>query len=79
MQGDDDLLERAREELYHARVLARGLRNRATTDAAAFHDSELRLAGLIDELEARKRNGSYAKEAQGHEAQKDPGHPQAVE
>jgi hypothetical protein len=61
------LLEQARNELYHARVLVRGLRNRTTTDAIALHDSELRIERLIAQIEARHRNGSYAEEAQGHE------------
>lgn len=49
----EPLLHEAREELYHARVLVRGLRNRTKTDAAALFDSEQRIEGLIGRIEAR--------------------------
>ena len=58
----EELLLRARDEVYHARVLVRGLRNRTKTDAAALFDSERRLEALIAELESLE---PHAKEAQG--------------
>ena len=61
----DELLRQAREELYHARVLANGLRNRLKVDAAAIADSEQRMADLIDEIES-SLNDPHAKEAQGN-------------
>ncbi len=56
----DDLARRIRDEVYHAKTLVRGLRNRTKVDAAALADSEARLDALIAELE------SQAKEAQDH-------------
>lgn len=58
MPGDpEDLLRQARDELYHMRVVANGLRNRLKTDAAVIADCEQRMQSLIAEIEAR-RNGS---------------------
>lgn len=61
----EQLLLAAREELYHARVLVRGLRNRTKTDAAALFDSEQRIEALIAQIEARQPTDPHAKEAQG--------------
>jgi hypothetical protein len=46
------LLKSAREELYHARVLTRQLRNSTKTLAAAYFDSEQRVEALIAEIES---------------------------
>lgn len=62
----DELLRAARDELYHMRVLANGLRNRLKNDAAAIADAERRAEGLIDEIEARLNGSPRPKEAQGH-------------
>ncbi len=56
-----DPARRIRDEVYHAKTLVRGLRNRTKVDAAALADSEERLDALIAELEE-----SQAKEAQDH-------------
>jgi hypothetical protein len=58
----DQLLAAARDELYLARVLVRGLRNRTKTDAAALYDSEQRIEALLAEIESMN---PHAKEAQG--------------
>lgn len=64
--GCAELLQRARDELYHARVLAAGLRNRTKTDAAALADSVQRMESLIAAIEARLNGSPRPKEAQGH-------------
>jgi hypothetical protein len=48
----ESLLESAREELYHARVITRQLRNQTKTLAAAYFDSEQRVEALIAEIES---------------------------
>lgn len=53
----EQLLRAARDELYLARALVAGLRNRTKTDTAALAESEQRIGGLIDEIEGRL-NGS---------------------
>lgn len=65
MRDCEQLLLQAREELYHARVLVRGLRNRTKTDAAALFDSEQRIEGLIAQIESQTTD-PHAKEAQGN-------------
>lgn len=67
---DDELLRRAREELYHAKVVVRRERNSAKTTAAALDDSERRIDRLIGEIETRL-NGSPDQEVQGHEQDED--------
>ncbi len=56
----DDLLQRVRAELYHAKTLVRHTRNHTKTTAAALQDSETRIDALIAEIE-----NPHAKEAQG--------------
>lgn len=46
-----DLLRRAREELYQAKVLVRATRNHTKVTAAALADSEARIDDLIAEVE----------------------------
>lgn len=71
LAGDErDLLLRAREELYHAKVVVRRERNSAKTSAAALDDSERRMDALIAEIEPRL-NGSPDQEVQGHEQGED--------
>lgn len=63
----DALLRAARDELYHLRVVANGLRNRIKLDAAAIADSERRVEGLLAEIEARLNGSPRPKEAQGND------------
>jgi hypothetical protein len=62
----EPLLRQARDELYHARVLAAGLRNRTKTDAAALTDSVQRMEALIGRVEAALNGSPRPKEAQGN-------------
>lgn len=63
----EELLQAARDELYHARVITNSLRNRIKTDAAALADSERRVEALLAEIEARLNGSPRPKEAQGHD------------
>jgi hypothetical protein len=47
----EDLLRRARDELYIAKTLVRATRNHTKLQAAALADSEARIDGLIGEVE----------------------------
>jgi hypothetical protein len=64
----DELLRGARDEIFHAKVLIRSLRNQTKTAAAALDDSEKRLDGLVDEIEAALGT-PRPKEAQGQNGQ----------
>lgn len=69
MARAEDLLRQAREELYHARVLVRALRNRTKTDAAALFDCEQRVERLLAQIETYPDGSPRPKEAQGHDRQ----------
>ncbi len=61
-----EFASRVRQELYHAKVLVRSVRNSTKTTAAALQDSEDRLDLLIAELETptpEEAQGNGSKQA----------------
>lgn len=76
--ADDELLRRAREALFEAKVVVRQTRNQTKNAATALDQCERQVDGLIAEINARLNGSPAPKEGHGHEHEEQaPRHQQA--